>query len=210
MSTASRLVESVLDLDSQLRLSSQSAGLLMTPEEFRGVTDVDESFRYELVHNVCVVHPAPSVNERLPNGTLGHWLRMYGDSHPRDFSLNETVFGQEVRTLHGICRPDRVIWAGLGRFPEIDRDPPTIVIEFVSKTSRDRRRDYEQKREEYAEIGVAEYWIIDRFRRTMTVCRGSEVPMIVRETQTFTTERLPGFELPLGKLLAIADRYVDK
>lgn len=210
MSTASRLVESVLDLDSQLRHSAQSAGLLMTPEEFRGVTDFDDSYRYELVHDVCVVFPAPAVNERLPNGTLGHWLRTYGDSHRRGFSLNETMFSQEVTTSHGIRRPDRVIWAGLGRFPEIDRDPPTIVIEFVSNTSRDRRRDHEQKREEYAEIGVAEYWIIDRFRRTMTVCRGNEVPLIVRETETYTTDRLPGFELPLGKLLAVADRYGDK
>ena len=143
----------------------------MTPQEFRAVTDFDDSYRYELVHGVCVASPAPAPGECLPHEILGHWLRVYAETHPQGSCLNETLFEQEIETSHGIRRPDRVIWAGLGRLPEIDRDPPTIVVEFVSNTSRDRRRDYDQKREEYADIGVAEYWIIDCFPRTMTVCR---------------------------------------
>jgi Uma2 family endonuclease len=60
------------------------------------------------------------------------------------------------------------------------------------------------------EAGVAEYWIIDRFRRTLTVVRpGPEGPVdqVVAEAETYTTPLLPGFELPLVRLLAVADRW---
>ena len=69
-------------------------------------------------------------------------------------------------------------------------------------------RDYEEKRDEYLAAGVKEYWIIDRFRRVMTVYRkGLAGPTydIVTETQTYETGLLPGFVLPLSRLLAKAD-----
>lgn len=199
--------DTVLEAEPELRLTAESNGIRMTLEEFQSVERFDESFFYELIHGVCLVSPAPGPGERHPNGVLEHWLWQYLESHPQGVNLNSTLFEQEIVTSHGVRRPDRVIWAGLGRLPEIDRDPPTIIVEFVSNTRRDRRRDYEQKREEYATLGTAEYWIIDRFRRTMTVCFGNESTRVVAESETYTTERLPGFELPLGKLLAFADRY---
>jgi hypothetical protein len=84
---------------------------------------------------------------------------------------------------------------------------------LVSKSKRDRHRDYEEKRREYLELGIHEYWLIDRFRRILSVFRrqpyvtGSEETLIVAETEVYRTGLLPGFELPLGRLLAIADRW---
>jgi len=86
-------------------------------------------------------------------------------------------------------------------------DVPAVVIEFVASRARDRKRDYEEKRAEYAAIGVKEYWVIDRFRRTLTVCRGEEDLLVVKEDQTYQTDLLPGFELPLADLFAVADRW---
>ena len=60
---------------------------------------------------------------------------------------------------------DRIIWAGLGRQPKPRRDIPTIAIEFVSASKRERRRDYAEKRKEYLAAGVVEYWLFDRFER---------------------------------------------
>lgn len=202
--------ESVLDAAPEFELSEASHGTRMTLEEFRSIESFDENFRYELIHGVCLVSPYPGPGERHPNGILEYWLWLYRDTHPQGKSLDLTLSEQELVTTHGVRRADRVIWCGLGRLPAIDRDPPTIIVEFVSKTRRDRRRDYDQKRDEYAALGTAEYWIIDRFRRTLTVCLGTATPRIVRESETYTTDRLPGFELPLGKLLAIADRFPDK
>ena len=58
------------------------------------------------------------------------------------------------------------IWAGLGRDPE-EGEAPTIAVEFVSKGKVNQERDYIAKRAEFREIGVREYWVIDRFRRSI-------------------------------------------
>jgi len=89
-------------------------------------------------------------------------------------------------------------------------DVPTIAVEFVSPRKRDWIRDYEQKRREYLALGVAEYWIIDHFRRTMTVYRNPpRVPaeQVVAENEVYRTDLLPGFELPLAQLLTVADDW---
>jgi Uma2 family endonuclease len=61
-------------------------------------------------------------------------------------------------------------------------------------------------------VGVCEYWIIDRFRRILTVVRQTpDGPreQIVSEGETYTTPLVPGFELPLKRLLALADRWEE-
>ena len=106
-----------------------------------------------------------------------------------------------------------MIWTSLGRKPDEISDVPAIVIEFVSIRRRDARRDYELKRDEYLAAGVKEYWIIDRFRRLMTVYRkGLPGRLIdrVTETQNYQTDLLPGFVLPLSRLLEKGDRWRPK
>jgi len=114
---------------------------------------------------------------------------------------------QEIRIGENRRRADRAIWVGHGRTIRPDQDVPTIAVEFVSRSSRDRQRDYVEKRREYAQAGVKEYWVIDRFAREMTVFRGAEETLNVPEGEVYRTPLLPGFELPLDRLLARADQY---
>lgn len=161
--------------------------------------------------------PPPLEEERDANDELDYCLRAYQELHPEGKILNLTLPEQNVRTVGQNRRCDRVIWAGLGRRPRsrcplARRDVPTIIIEFPSSRAADRRRDYEEKKNEYRDIGVVEYWIIDRFRRLLTVYhhRGARwIKRTVGEAETYCTPLLPGFELPLAKLLAIADQYDD-
>jgi Uma2 family endonuclease len=186
----------------------EANGTLMTPREFDRA-EFEEGWRYELIHGVLIVSPIPSEEEVDPNEELGRWLRNYREAHPQGSSLNKTLFERTVRTRTNRRRADRLIWAGLGRLPRRN-ELPTIVVEFVSPGKRDRRRDYEEKRDEYLGIGVREYWVIDRFQRTLTVFtrQGGKIrKRVVREKQTYTTDLLPGFELPLAKLLALADEW---
>lgn len=44
---------------------------------------------------------------------------------------------------------------------------PSLVVEILSAATR--RRDHVQKREFYLRIGVAEYWTVDRWDRTIRV-----------------------------------------
>jgi Uma2 family endonuclease len=185
-------------------------GLLMTPEEFDAVTDYDENYHYELIHGVLVVNPIPRPAERDPNEELGHLLRPYREAHPG--GLDRALPDEYVRLPHSRRRADRVIWAGLGRTPNPQFDIPTMIVEFVSRGRRDRDRDYVLKRDEYLGLGVAEYWGIDRFDRTLTVFRngpqGQEVQQL-REQDVYRPALLPGFELPLARLLSVADDWND-
>ena len=118
--------------------------------------------------------------------------------------MDGTLPEQTVACCDNRRRADRVLWIGLGRIPDPEKDLPSIVVEFVSKRLRDRVRDYEEKRLEYLAAGVQEYWVIDRFRRVMTVYRRPPVEpaeLTVKENDVYRTPLLPGFELPLARLL---------
>jgi len=182
----------------------------MTPEEFDAVEEWDEEYNYELIHGVLVVSPIPLEQEADPNEVLGYLLRRYREDHPQGSALDTTLPERYIRTQTSRRRADRVIWAGLGQRPDPKLDVPTIVAEFVSEGKRSFKRDYEEKRREYREIGVIEYWVIDRFQRTMSVFSNQPgVPPIrvVAATETYQTPLLPGFELPLARLLAAADQW---
>jgi len=182
----------------------------MTVDEFDALPPSRwlKGYRYEIIRGVLVVSPAASIGEGGPKDDLGHLLRTYQETSPQGKALNLTAPERTVPGTPNRRRYDRAVWVGLGRLPDVDHDVPAIVIEFVSARKRDALRDYEEKRDEYLAAGVREYWIIDRFRRIMTVYRKSNLGPtydIVTEAQTYQTGLLPGFVLPLSRLLTTAD-----
>ena len=195
------------------RIGPGSAGALMTPEEFDALRP--EQFvggnRYELINGVLVVTPPVSEAEVDPNEYLGHLLLIYQETHSLGSSLDATMPERTVPTTVNRRRCDRAIWTGLGRLPDTSVDIPSIVVEFVSAQKSDAVRDDEVKRDEYLKAGVREYWIIDRFRRIMTVYDSGKMdPTVVAEFQDYRTDLLPGFGLPLSRLLSRADRWKPK
>ena len=199
---------SVLETPIILKLAPELAGILLSPAELDAVEECDELYNYELVHGVLVVAPPPAAGERRPNDQLGYLLLSYKDQRPQGAALDLTLPEHLIRTPDSRRRADRVIWAGLGRIPNTRQDQPTIAIEFVSASKRDFQRDYITKRDEYLRAGIREYWIIDRFRRRMTVVRGGADPVTeitITEQDTYTTPLRPRFGLPLAQLLAVAD-----
>ncbi len=197
----------------RLRLGPRSAGVLLTTEEFDRARFV-AGWRYELINEVLVVSPIPSRNERDPNDELGFSLRAYKQFHTQGSALDATLAEETIETKKNRRRADRVIWAGLGHLPG-PHEPPTIIIELVSKGKINQERDYVAKRAEYREIGVKEYWIVDRFSKTMTVCRFAadreqEQELVIAADQTYSTTLLPGYELPLRRLLELAEQWGQK
>lgn len=213
MSTAIELLPfpPTLECGSALRLGSESNGIILSPEEFDAIDDWDEDFRYELIRGVLIVNPVPVPGESGPNDELGYWLRGYRDRPASGSTLDATLPEQYVYLPDGSRRrADRLIWCGLGRLPDVKVDVATIGIEFVSRRRRDWRRDYVEKRAEYLAIGMKEYWIIDRFRRTMTVYFADGTERTVEDNTTYETPLLPGFQLPVGRLFQIADQWADR
>ena len=138
---------------------------------------------------------------------LGGLLYAYKWRHPNGAALDDTLPGRYVATSWGRRQADRVLWCGLGRRPDTSADVPTIVVEVVSRRARDRRRDYDLKREEYREAGVQEYWIVDARDRTLTAAFADGTERVVSAGGVYTTDRLPGFELPVDTLIAAAERW---
>lgn len=84
-----------------------------------------------------------------------------------------------------------------------------LVMEIVSPDPKDRKRDYETKRREYARAGIAEYWIIDPEEKRVLVLtlEGNRY----REHGDFrlgtvaTSALLPGFEVSVTAIVASAE-----
>jgi Uma2 family endonuclease len=82
---------------------------------------------------------------------------------------------------------------------------PEIVIEFVSPSSR--RRDFEEKPEEYLRLGVKEYWIVDGRDKVMIVMRRVRnrwVESRIEPPAIYRTRLLPGLELSVGDVFRAA------
>ena len=193
---------------STLVLGPEHNGILMDPEEFDAIEEYDDLYRYELIRGVLIVSPIPLPTERVINDELAYMLLGYHRQHPQGASLDGMLFEHYIRIGADRRRADRVLWAGMGRKPDYDNDPPTIAIEIVSSTRRDRRRDYEEKRDEYLGAGIAEYWVFDRFARKLTVFtpgpRGP-VEQAFDATGVYRSPRLPGFEFSVAHFLEVAD-----
>ncbi len=196
-------------LEQSSTITREWNGTLMTPEEYDAASDWDEEYAYELINGVLIVTPSLSGGERGPSDLLGHLLMQYQESHPQGSHLNFTLPEHTLATGDNRRRADRVIWCGFDHDPDLMRDVPSIVIEIVSADRRDRQRDYETRRVEHSQIGVREYWIIDRFHRRITQVRFAEegeTETTLEEVATLTPPLLPGFGLPLARLFAVADR----
>lgn len=199
---------STTHVDTESVIGLEQSGMLLTPEEFDAIDEFDENYRYELIHGVLVVNPIPSAEETGPNELLGFLLWKFHEDNPGRSTLSDSLPQQYVRAPSGRRIADRLIWVGLGRVADLKRDPATIAVEFVSSGKRSRTRDCVAKKQEYADAGLAEYWIFDRFRRTLTVVRygsGAADEIVVAENQTYESPLLPGFVVPLARILASAD-----
>ena len=130
------------------------------------------------------------------------------------------------KARHWICRcprrrsrasktaGERTARSGPGRAVIRKRARPRRSWSSSSPAARSTRTGITSPSElSIGEIGVRQYWVIDRFRRTLTVYTfsgESDQVQIILENQNYESALLPGFELPLGRLLKLADRWAKK
>ena len=128
----------------------------------------DDGNKYELVDGELFVTPAPSpAHERLALVLLRIlapfvWAQRLGDVYtPRAVVRAD---GSEVE-------PDLMVRPATPALPKRWEQMPTpmLVVEILSRTTQ--RRDREQKRGFYLRTGVSEYWMVDRWSRSIRVVR---------------------------------------
>lgn len=188
----------------RIRIGPEDHGRRMSLDDFdRAIAR--EGRMYELGKGVVEVSEVPSLEHLAQVEEIKTQLYRYKVSNPG--LIHSVASSNEAKILiagTGSERhPDLSIY--LGPPPETDVWSlwiPAIVIEVVSESSR--RRDYDEKPDEYLEFGVDEYWIIDAARKQMLVnvrWRGQRKPQTVRPPKKYPTRWLPGFSLDLKRVI---------
>lgn len=131
--------------------------------------------------------------------------------------VHETVVVALMQQLHAYFRPrgGAVYPAGLkylvakhsGRIPDVSafsrppsrrdgalRRPADILVEVLSRTPNDQRRDRIAKVADYASFGVSNYWIVDPGARTLEIFQLREGNYLRVAGACDGTLAIPGFE----------------
>ena len=128
----------------------------------------DDGNKYELVDGELFVTPAPSpAHESLASQLLAilvPYVSAQGIGRVFTPRAVVRVDGSEVE-------PDIMVRPHTAAVPRTWQEAPTplLVVEIASRTTF--RRDREQKRAFYIRSGVGEYWIVDRWSRSIRVVR---------------------------------------
>ena len=181
-------------------------GRRMSLAEFDGV-DGQEGFIYELNKGVIEVTHIPHRKHAMQVAEIVEQFYAFKLSNPGVIHFIGSPEGTKVliESEQSERHPDISIYTT----PMPDTDDiwsiwvPTIVVEIVSESSI--KRDYEDKPGEYLAFGIQEYWIVDGFKKQMTVLtrfRGGWKESIVKPSKKYTTRHLPGFTLDLKRAFA--------
>jgi Uma2 family endonuclease len=184
-------------------------GRRMSLDDFE-FAEVPEGSTYELSRGVVVVSDVAALAHGKQIETIRDDLAIYRRIHPG--IIHFVAGGSDCKLLVPETESERHPDLAIYKTPQPPGDNPwrtwipDIVIEVVSLSSL--QRDYVDKREDYWQLGVKEYWIVDAERREMLVLRrrpGKWSPKTVRETETYVTRLLPGFSLHVAAVFAAAD-----
>jgi Uma2 family endonuclease len=172
--------------------------------------EVQEGHLYELGRGVIIVSDVPNPTHLAQFLAIRRQFSVYETAQPG--RLYGVMGGAECKivltALESERHPDLAIYKT--PLPSGEEDVwavwiPEIVIEIVSPGSE--QRDYEEKREEYFQFGIQEYWIVDAERQEVLILRragGRWREKIVRPPETYRTRLLPGFEFAFESVFEAA------
>ncbi len=136
--------------------------------------------RYELVDGELVMVPLPTgkhsdvidllaeaIASAIPQQHLGNWkvkrdVGVYVGVNPQT--------GKERSRTPDLTVLTSAQWAAIRALETqaaVTKTPPLLVVEIVSPSSK--KTDYNTKQEEYKNLGVPEYWIVDLKEKKVSV-----------------------------------------
>ena len=142
----------------------------------------DDGNKYELVRGELFVTPPPTDPHETIAARLTRLLDPYVEAHGLGFVYRPRAV---LRFEGSEVEPDLMV-----RQPQPHEDAtwdeapiPILVVEILSRSTR--RRDQVQKRSLYMDAAVAEYWMIDPERRTITAVRWGREDAVAREDMSW-------------------------
>ena len=184
-------------------------GRAMSLDEF-DEAEVEPGRHYELSRGVVAVSEVPNAEHMVVVMAIREQLVVYKVTHPGE--VYGVAAGNECKLLladwDSERHPDLAVYVSP---PPRRKKPwsvwvPALVVEVVSPDSA--QRDRIEKREEYLDFGVKEYWIVDADRREMLVLRrvrGKWKETAVREGDACASPLLPGLSFDFAQVMRAAD-----
>jgi len=117
-----------------------------------------------------------------------------------------------IRLYPGTLREPDVLFFRPERLTDLRKVPDgaDLVMEVVSEGTENRERDLQEKRKDYEQAAIPEYWIVDPELKQITVLtldagRYREHG-VFRGEETATSKLLDGFSVPVNEVFNVPDR----
>lgn len=165
--------------------------------------------RYELGRGIICVEPIHGIGHLSQLCEIREQFYRYNAVHT---GVIRAIAGAgECKVLVAALESERHPDLAIYKSPPVDDENlwatwiPEIVIEVVSPGSE--QRDDVEKREEYLQFGVLEYWVIDAARQQMLALRrvgGRWTEKLLRPDEIYQTRQLPEFDFALAPIFDAA------
>jgi Uma2 family endonuclease len=199
-----------------LRYGPADRGQPLSLEEFLHGR-YEEGYRYELIHGRLAVSPAPNLPHSWQKRYVYFRLSRYSESHPEiiNFVADDVRVFVPDEPDATAPEPDTAAYRGfpLERMPHVawHEVSPLVTVE-VSGEDESAEKDLVRNVELYRRVpSIQEYWVFDLrddpARPTLTVFRrnGDQWRELrFGPDQTYTTDLLPGFTLPVSPQAPLA------
>ena len=185
---------------------STDAGMLISGEDFASAV-FEEPYVYERVKGRLVVLSPAGPEHRKVSRAFRRELGGYWHAHT-DLVDEVDVEGWVTTSPDDERIPDICVYlVGASSGETVPRRVPDLIFEFISKDRSDQERDYIDKRKEYYDIGVAEYVIVDRFKKAVLVLTWESAETDYTERwlnaeEQYMTALLPGLVVRLEEVFA--------
>jgi Uma2 family endonuclease len=168
---------------------------------------------------------AELVNGRLEVLPMPNWLhQLIVDFFVQSIRAHLTQTGRggvvlfaplPTRLFPGTIREPDVLYVSPEHLPSDPAGYPDkldFVVEVVSSGAEAHRRDYDEKRHDYAQAGIAEYWIVDPQQRLITVLALEDDHYqtwgVYRESEQASGRYFNSFSVDVSAVFSLADRQV--
>ncbi len=166
----------------------------------------DNGNRYEIIDGDLFVTRAPHWDHQDIVGAIYAELRAWS----RQSGLGQAAVTPGIIFSEADAVIPDVVWASHERLAQfLDSSghltgAPELVVEVLSNTEKDKKRDRETKLKLYSVQGVFEYWIVDREQQLIEVYRREngvlKKAMTLFQADRLTSPLLPGFSCEVARL----------
>ena len=173
----------------------------LTYEDYAAIPD--DGRRHEIIDGEHYVNPSPNMKHQLASVNLTSALWIYVRDHHLGYVFSAPF--DIVLSNFDVVVPD-IIFVSAARKDILTasnlKGAPDLVAEILSPSNR--KYDEVVKFKRYDAMGIAEYWIVDPERETVSIYRRTSSGFALTPASAdLTTPLIPGFSLPVRAIFEL-------